>query len=78
MTLADRLKLAQAIPSMEEQYAGVLAPDKLEDAKFRLSKLEQSIADATPERCCGTALHGMGKRARLLKAQISRSERVSE
>jgi hypothetical protein len=68
--------MAQPMKSMEEAYAGKLPPEKLPEAKNRLAEIERSIRHATPQNSCGTALLRLAKRARLLHAQILRSERA--
>jgi hypothetical protein len=76
LSLGERLKLMSTLGTMESQYEGVLPPEKLPQAKNRLAEIEQSITTATPRNSCGTALLRLSKRARLLKAQIIRSERA--
>jgi len=73
--LGKLLRTMKGLGTMEDQYSKTLTPEEIPDAKFRLSKLEESIASSTPQNSCGTALHRMGKRVRLMRAQIKRSEK---
>ena len=63
---------------MVDQYAGVLALDRIPKAKETLAELEQRLASQVfvgPLRnSCGSANRRMAIRLRLLKEQILRSE----
>lgn len=75
-TLGQLLKSVKPM-SMEDQYAGVLSPDRIPKAKEILAELGQIIAKATPQNSCGTANRRLSMRQRLLKEQILRSEQTS-
>lgn len=69
-----RSKLAESLGSMEDHYSKPLTAEEVPIVKASLGRIEESLKNATPENCCGSAYMRLSKRLRLAKAQLQRWE----